>query len=80
MKLSQNDRMCVDIAHQLSVEWFHGGLFDKSGFAIRCVNSCGSMLLGVPPKVWKTEGGAYRAACKLRPDLLDTFNAIRIED
>lgn len=76
MKLSKHDQMVVDIAHRLEIIWWHGGLLDKPGYAIRCVNSCASMLVGCPPKVWKTASGAYRAACKMRPDLLDTFGGI----
>ncbi len=80
MKLSKHDQMVVDIAHRLEVVWWHGGITGKEGYYIRCYNSCGDMFLGVTPKRWSTSGGAYRAACKLRPDLLDTYNAITVEE
>lgn len=78
MKMSKLALSLVNHADRLAVDYYDGGLFDKPGWTLRLYIGDSRMLIGGGSKVivWKTENGAYRAACKLRPDLLDTFNGI----
>lgn len=81
MKLSKLDQSLIGHATELTVIPYSSWIFRTDGYAIMIRNSVGGVTLapGGRTKVWKTQGGAIRAASKLRPDLLASGNGITIE-
>lgn len=81
MKRKSPAQSLLESADTLRIVYYDGGIFDREGYAIQIVNSFAHLLYapGGKPKVWKTEGGAYRAACRMRPDLISWIHSGGIE-